>query len=62
MEEKINGTLPPEDDDKLVCTFLLFQRQAKQADEAESRPYREAIAPDEATLKAWGLLPEGMAY
>lgn len=62
MEEKINGTLPPADDDKLVGTFLLFQRQAKRADAAESRPYLEAIAADEATLKAWGLLPDGLVY
>lgn len=62
MEEKISGTLPPEEDDKLVATFLLFQRQAKRADEAESRPYREAIAADEVTLKAWGLLPDGLTY
>lgn len=62
MEEKINGTLPPGEDDKLVAAFLLFQRQAKRAGEAESRPYLEAIAADEVTLKAWGLLPDGLTY
>lgn len=62
MEEKIAGTLPAEDDAKLVGTFLLFQRQARRAPEAESRPYLEAIAADEATLKAWGLLPDDIDY
>lgn len=62
MEEKIAGTLPVEDDAKLVSTFLLFQRQARRAPEAESRPYLEAIAADETTLKAWGLLPDGIDY
>lgn len=62
MEEKISGALPPEEDQKLVAAFLLFQRQAKRADAAESLPYLEAIAADEITLKAWGLLPDGLTY